>query len=84
MTNLCCKEHDVFWQYSTSEFSHCSRNKGSKVVETKMSNVRETRASLVYATPNKFINKQLNLLFYTMFANQQIQNFHPGTSKNFI
>ena len=84
MTNLYSKEHDVFWQYSTSEFSHCNRNKGSKVVETKMSNVRETRASLVYATRNKFINKQLNLLFYTMFTNQQIQNFHPGTPKNLI
>ena len=44
-----------------------------------MSNVRETRTSLVYATRNKFINKQLNLLFlrYSQINKSRISILEP-------
>ena len=76
MTNLCCKEHDVFWQYSTSEFSHCRRNKGSKVVETKMSNVRETSQSFSCIRYSKQVYQQT-----TEFA--LLYDVHKSTNSEF-
>ena len=76
MTNLCCKEHDVFWQYSTSEFSHCRRNKGGKVVETKMSNVRETSQSFSCIRYSKQVYQQT-----TEFA--LLYDVHKSTNSEF-